>query len=106
MGEDDALEAFAARYREEKPSISDAVKNWCSYLAASELVVPEDKPHDMAHLLCKKNTLSRIYDGVAVPALRHTEHARRHRGEAVRASRPALQRSVGPPHPNQVQRVC
>ena len=41
----DPLEAVANEYRSDLPSITDAIKSFCSYLAATDLVNQQQKPH-------------------------------------------------------------
>jgi len=69
----DPLEEAAATYRQDAPRISDAMKNWCSVLAGSQLTAAPSqsgetakKVHSMEHLLACAKTVLRLINAHAL----------------------------------------
>ena len=71
-----AMDALKA----EMPRITDAMKNFCAYLAATDLV-PEGadatakKPHDMAHLLAMAKVVLKEINAHELPSPNSSPHA-------------------------------
>ena len=65
----EALEKSADVFRNEKPRIADALKNFCSVLAANDLASGADlgKQHDMSHLLACARVTSKLINGYTPP---------------------------------------